>query len=187
MKASGSRRRVLLRVAFLSVFLGVAPLVYLFWLGANLEPLSMPLSLKSGEYTSPFFTTNLNDVYQVEIYFLPPGRTPLNLDWKIVDRTGAVIQSGSYRDYETESNDVILGEYRSRRGSRQRIIMRIHQDIQAPDTHPRLHIGLPQRGLDIAEGYLPLALGWVALFGGAGVITLLVLLIWRGVGSRSVP
>jgi hypothetical protein len=47
---------ILIGVAVFLVLVGVAPLAYLLWWGNahNLEPLSVPLSLKRGEYTSPF-------------------------------------------------------------------------------------------------------------------------------------
>ncbi len=96
----GFRRRSLVkswpwRVIFggiggLLILVGVAPMAYLLWFGTahNFEPLSAPLSLKRGEYTSAFFKTDLDEDYQVEIYFLPSDRTPLDLDWKIVDENG---------------------------------------------------------------------------------------------------
>lgn len=181
-------RTVLITVAVLLVLVGVAPLAYLLWWGAahNLEPLSVPLSLKRGEYTSPFFTTDLDDEYQIEIYFLPNHRTPLDLDWKIVDETGALIQSGVYReDQQMGGNDAILERhYRPRHGSRQRIMVSIHQDVQAPDSDTRLHIGLPERGLEKAYGSAA-AIMWAAIVAGAGAIILLVLLIVRVVRRQT--
>jgi len=66
-------RKILIGVAVFLVVLGIAPLAYFFGFGRthNFTPLSVPISLKSGEYVSPFFTTDLDDDYQVEIYFLP--------------------------------------------------------------------------------------------------------------------
>jgi len=66
-------RKILIGVAVFLVVLGIAPLAYFFGFGSthNFTPLSVPISLKSGEYVSPFFTTDLDDDYQVEIYFLP--------------------------------------------------------------------------------------------------------------------
>src|SRR5580658_11072364 len=84
----------------LLILIGITPLAYLWWFGTahNLAPLSAPISLKRGEYTSPSFKTDLDEDYQVEIYFLPFHRTPLDLDWKIVDENGALIQSGVYTE-----------------------------------------------------------------------------------------
>jgi hypothetical protein len=85
--------RIFVSLALILVLAGIAPLAYLIWWGHahNLEPLSVPISLKRGGFTSPFFTTVLDDDYQIEIYFLPHPRTPLDPDWKILNETGAVI------------------------------------------------------------------------------------------------
>jgi hypothetical protein len=160
---------------------GVAPLAYLLWWGKthNLEPLSVPISLRRGDYTSPFFTTDLDDDYQIEIYFLPYHRTPLDLEWKIVDETGALIQSGGYSEDQMGGNDAILERhYRPKRGSRQRIMLSIRQDVQATESDTRLHIGLPERGLEQAYGSAAATI-WAAIVAGAGAIMLLVLLILR--------
>jgi hypothetical protein len=166
--------------AVLVIALGLAPLAYLFWLGIGhkLEPLSMPLPLARGEYTSPFFTTSLDDDYQIDIYFLPFVRTPLDLDWKIVDAHGAVIASGSYRDEQTGGNNVILGHYRPKRGLRQRAIVNVHEGEAAPESDVRLRIGLPERALENSYAFVPLGL-WALVIGGAGAIGLVVALICR--------
>jgi hypothetical protein len=179
---------VLIGIACLLIVVGVAPLAYLLWQGGahNLEPVSMPISLKRGEYASPFFTTDLDDDYQVDIYFLPFRRTPLDLDWKVVDDTGKVIQSGSFSDHRYPGgNNAILGHYRPKRGLRQRVVVNIHQDVQTPDLQApgsdiRLHVGLPERGLERAYGSAA-AIGWAAIVGGAGTLMLLVLLIMRAI------
>ncbi len=174
-------RTILVSLATLLVLVGVAPLAYLLWWGKthNLEPLSVPISLRRGDYTSPFFTTDLDDDYQIEIYFLPYHRTPLDLEWKIVDETGALIQSGGYSEDQMGGNDAILERhYRPKRGSRQRIMVSIRQDVQAPESDTRLHIGLPERGLEQAYGSAAATI-WAAIVAGAGAIMLLVLLILR--------
>lgn len=180
------------------------PLAYLLWFGTahNFEPLSAPISLKHGEYTSPFFKTDLDEDYQVEIYFLHYNRTPLDLDWKIVDENGALIQSGVYtEDQHIGGNDAILTrKYRPTRGSAHRIILNIQQDVQAKDgegqlqpTDTRLHIGVPERGLDQAYGSAA-AIVWAAGVAGPGTIILFFLLVLRvirpkipAVGSNPQP
>ena len=169
------RWRTSMAGAILAIALGLAPLAYCFWLGSGhrLEPLSMSLPLQPGEYTSPFFTTSLDDDYQIDIYFLPFERTPLELDWKIVDAHGAVIKSGSYRDEQTGGNAIGLGHYRPKRGLRQRAIVNVHQGEAAPGSDVRLHIGLPEKALGIGLGFV-LAYLWAAVIGGAGAIGLVV-------------
>jgi hypothetical protein len=178
-------RTILVSVGVSLMLVGVAPLVYLSWWGAvhKLEALSVPLPLQRGKYTSPFFTTDLDDEYQIDIYFLPWNRTPLDLDWKIVDDRGAVLESGTYRDQQTGGNAVVLGHYRPQSKSRQRVIVNMHSDaVQAARPDLNLHIGLPERGLEQAYG-LTAAIRWALLIAGAGAMTLLLLLIERGLRS----
>ncbi len=125
-------RTLLIGIGLFLVLVGIAPLAYMSWWGSNhnLEPLSVPVSLKRGEFKSPFFTTDLDDDYQIEIYFLPYPRTPLDLDWKIVDETGALISSGEYsEDKQMGGNDAILERhYRPKRGFRQKIMVNIRRE-----------------------------------------------------------
>ena len=176
--------KIVAGIGCLLVLLGLAPLAYLyFWATThNFEPLSVPLSLKRGEYTSPFFTTDLNETYQIQIYFLPPHSTPVDMDWKIVDDRGAVIQSGAFREEHTGGNNVNLGQYRPKRGSRQKIILNIHQDVDADGSDLKLHVGVPEESLSMAYG-LAAAIRWAALVAGPGAIVLLVLLIRRAMLS----
>lgn len=182
-------RKILVGVGAFSVVLGVAPVSYLLWFGSahNFQPLSVPISLKRGEYISPFFTTDLDEGYQVEIYFLPYPRTPLDLDWRIVDETGDLIQSGRYtEDHQMGGNVAILErQFRPKRGSRHRVIVSINQDVIHSDaekrlrsTDTRLYVGLPERGLEQAYGFAAFSV-WAAVVAGAGAIMLLVLLILR--------
>jgi hypothetical protein len=169
------------------ILIGIMPLAYLSWFGTahNFEPLSAPISLEHGEYMSPSFKADLEEDYQVEIYFLPYNRTPLNLDWKIEDERGALIQSGVYREdqHMVGGNDVILTrKYRPRRGSAQRISLNIHRDVQSTDTtrslqatDTRLHIGVPERGLEQSYGS-GAAIVWAAGVAGPGAVILLLLL-----------
>ncbi|WP_128911334.1 hypothetical protein [Granulicella sibirica] len=171
------------------ILVGLVPLAYLGWWGSahNLEPLSLPLPLRRGTYTSPRFRTDLDEDYQIEIYFVPFNRSPLILDWKTIDESGALIQSGSYKeDQRTGGNDVILERrYRPKRGSSQRIIVTIAQDVQAPDANTKLHIGLPERSL--AQGYgFAAAATWAVVVAGAGAILFFVLSLMR-VGRRQTP
>jgi len=172
--------KILTGIGCLLLLMGLAPLAWLLWWGSahNFEPLSVPLSLKRGEYTSPLFKTDLDEAYQIQIYFLPPHSIPLDLDWKVVDDRGAVIQSGAYKEGNTGGNNVNVGEYRPKRGLHQRIIVNIHQEVDAAGSDPKLHIGVPEEGLGMAYGS-GAAIGWAALIAGPGAIVLLVLLIRR--------
>jgi hypothetical protein len=186
-------RLIIGSIGGLLILIGILPLAYLLWFGAthNFEPLSTPISLKRGEYISPSFKTDLDEDYQVEIYFLPFYRTPLDLDWKIVDASGAIIQSGVYNeDGHTggSGNSVLLTrKYRPRRGSPHRIILNIHQDVQSQgggrQLQPadiRLHIGVPERTLQQAYGSAA-AIMWAAAVAGLGAVILVFLLILRAI------
>lgn len=170
------RRRAIIVSAALMVVLGAAPLAYVMWLGSGdrLEPLSMPLSLAPGEYTSPLFATDLDKEYQIQLYFLPYVRTPIDLDWKIVDAHGKVMDSGHYRDQETVGNSVNLGQYRPERGLRQRAIVDMHEGTAVSGADMRLHIGLPEEILGLSYGF-PLAALWCLVVSGSGIILLLIL------------
>lgn len=157
------------------IIVGLGPLSYLLWWGSlgTVEPLSVPISLDAGQFTSPYYTPAPDESYQVEIYFLPFNRTPLDLDWKIVDDGGEVIASGDYTDQVTGGNDAILGHYVPGRRSRQRIVVTIHQGDNVPNTDPRLHIGLPERGLAVGYGFA-FVVGWAILVAFVGVIRVFV-------------
>ncbi|MGO9436737.1 MAG: hypothetical protein ACLPH3_09030 [Terracidiphilus sp.] len=186
-------RKVFGIIAGLLILVGVSPAVYFWWFGTahNFDPLSAPISLRRGEYTSAFFKTDLDEDYQVEIYFLPYPRSPLDLDWKIVDESGALIQSGVYTENpRLGGNDAILTrKYRPKLGSANRIILNIHQDVQAKNSeqpHPtdtRLYVGLPERGLERAWGYAA-ATVWAAAIAGPGAIVLAVLLVMRAIRPK---
>ncbi len=182
-------RKIISGVAVSLILVGLAPVAYLEWWDSahNIEPLVFPLSLKRGTFTSPSFQTDLEDDYQVELYFVPNDRSRLDLDWKIVDESGAAIRKGSYReDRPTGGNDVILERhYRPKLGSRQRAIVTILHDVEASDPNTSLHVGIPERGL--ADSYaIPLAITWAAVVAGIGGVMLLFVAIQR-MTRREVP
>jgi hypothetical protein len=179
--------KIIAGIGGLLILVGIAPLAYLFWWATahNFEPLSVPLSLKSGKYTSPVFTTDLNETYQIQIYFLPQHSIPLDLDWKVVDDHDAVIRSGAFREQNTGGNSLNVGEYRPKRAAHQKIIVNIHQDVDASGPDLKLHIGVPDETLGIAYG-VAAAFGWAAIVGGAGAILLLVLLVRRAMRLQAV-
>lgn len=180
--------KILIGFACILILLGAGPLAFEFWEASQSRPLSMPLPLQRGEYTSPYFRTYLFSTYQIDIDSLPFERTPLDLDWTIIDDRGTVILQGNFADpegglrmgpgnsHEFRGNNVGLGVYRPRFGLRQRIIARVHKDVQASNLRAILEIGQPEITLDLSYGIFPL-LGWAVLIGGAGGVLLLSLLI----------
>jgi hypothetical protein len=165
--------KTILKSAIL-VTVGLAPMAYLcLWWGNPIvvEPLSSPITIKSGEYVSPYFTTYVADQYQIDLYFLPIRHAPMDIDWKIVNDRGAIIADDEYKEERNVGNNAILGYYRSARWSRQRIILSIHQDSDDKPFDTALHIGMPERSLDLSYGILPL-LAWAILWSGIASIVL---------------
>ena len=162
-------------------------MVYALWQSGNSQPLSVPIALKQGEFDSPYFRTYLGGDYQIDLEWLPISPNPdadLDLDWKIVDANGAVIQQGNYSN-RLGGNDVVLGHYKSRFGLRQRFIANVHRDIEGESANATLQIGQPEIGLDLSYGFF-LLLGWAAIVGGSGTILLCIVLV-RRMRQRNAP
>jgi hypothetical protein len=142
----------------------------MFWLGSHAEALAMPLSLNPGQYSSEPFRTWLVQPCQIQIYLLPFDRTPIDLDWRIVDAKGAVLQSGTYRDPPgSGGNGVNLGKYSPRWGREQRVLVTVHKGEDVPGVDAKLHIGDPEILLDNSYG-LYLYVGWALAVLAAGAI-----------------
>jgi hypothetical protein len=188
--------KILIGSGCILILLGIAPLAFALWEASQSRPLSMPLPLKRGEYTSPYFRTYLSGTYQIDVDSLPFERTPLDLDWTIVDDRDAAILQGSFVDpergspiwpgnsHEFRGNTVGLGAYRPRFGLRQRIITRVHKDVEASNSIARLEIGQPEISLELSYGSF-LLLGWAGVVGGTGGVMLLILLIQQQARKHS--
>lgn len=181
-------RKIVAAVGWSLLLLGLAPLVRLCWWDVthNPCPVSMPVPLKRGEYSSPFFKTERNDDYRIDIKWDAPGPEwkALDLDWRIVDDSGALLQQGNY-NYRLRGNTAALGQYHSMRRLRQRVIIRNLQDAQGLDlAHPILEISLPERSLEMAYGAIfPLKLAFMVA--GPGMLILLLLFIARAIRSNA--
>jgi hypothetical protein len=190
------------RFACALIIAGIAPLAYLLWWENvhSFTPLSLPLSLAHGEYTASF-TTDLNDNYYVVLVSdrildgqnssclvgnkvidseacRGEGRV-VDLDWKIVNATGAVTHQGVYRDRIYSGEEVRVGEFQAKRGSRQGIDLIIHEDVLGlASAHPRLEIQVEDKRLDLSyEAFF--ALLWALIIAGSGLVMTIVLLIRR--------
>ncbi len=181
--------KIVSRIACFTVLLGMAPLAYFYWFGFthNPHPLLMPLPLKRGEYSSPFFKTDLNESYQIDLEWdgRIDERMHLDMTWRVVDDSGAVIQRGIYKD-KLLGNSVTLGDYEPKPGVRQKIVLRNLQDAQGMDSaHPTLEIGVPEIDLEMAYG-IAFAVRFAFMVAAPGVLTLLFLLIWRAIRRNTV-
>jgi hypothetical protein len=189
---SWPRNKILAVVAGSLIFIGVAPRVNLyFWHRAhNLFPLQMPLPVKTGEYTSPFFTTDLDEAYEIEAYTsdYPAQKVQMDLDWKVEDEVGGVIQKGTYSG-PIDSGYELIAQYRPKLGTSQRIVIEIRKAVQETGAaHPQLSVGLPYVNSDYYDGrdFLNLLALIVA---GTGALLLLFLQIphLRRVRDRHAP
>ena len=184
-----SRGVILAGTGCLLILVGLGPLIFALWQGFNAEPLSVRVSLKRGEYNSPYFRTYLKGEDQVQLTWWgvnPDPEAYLDLNWKIVDDRGTVLRQGTHRDRLRGANDVILGYYRPGFGQRQKIVLTIHRDIEDPSANAQLDIGQPEIGLDLSYAF-PLFLGWAGIVGGSGVILLCILLIRRVTRKNASP
>jgi hypothetical protein len=142
-------RRIVTIVACALVLVGVAPITYLLWFGytTNWAPLTMPLPLNIGSYTSQSFKISLHDKDKpywlvvvadrirdgqesscieggkiIESHACQGVGRLLDMDWKIVDDQGAVLRQGSYvgQIYGGIAEDEKVGEYLPKPGTRSR-------------------------------------------------------------------
>ncbi len=181
-------RKIVAGVGWSLLLLGLAPLARLVWweVTHNPRPVSVPVPLKRGEYSSPFFKTERNEDYRIEIGWDAPGAEwkALDLDWRIVDDSGALLQQGNY-NYRLRGKTATLGRYHSTRRLRQRLIIRNLQDARGLDlAHPKLEISLPERSLEMTYGAIyPVKLAFVVA--GPGMLILLFLFIARATRSNA--
>ncbi len=177
-------RKIVAGLAWSLVLLGFAPLGILCWWGVTHSslPVSMPLPVMRGEYSSLFFLTESNEDYRIDIQWGDPSAKwkALDLNWRIVDDSGALLQKGTY-NYRLRGNTAALGHCHSTRRLRQRIIVRNLQDAQGPElAHPKLEISLPERSLDMSyAATYPIKLAF--LVAGPGILILLFLWITRAI------
>jgi hypothetical protein len=163
----------------------MVPIAYSFWWGKmhNVEPLDEPISLNPGTYVSPYFTTDLDDDYQIEIDSVPYDRAVIVLDWRIETGGGETIRQGTYTDQLPGGNWILLGHYRPKVGLRQRIVLRIRHGVQETGVPSTLQVGLPERGLDSSYSSA-IWIVWARIFTGLGVLMLLITLILHAVRQR---
>jgi hypothetical protein len=182
-------RKIFFAIGCLLMLIGCLPLAALLWHGYahNFQPLSMKLPSEPGTFTSTAFKTDLDGSYMVQVDLMDAqhrssGLNPdavLDLDWKIVDLNGAVIAQGSQNAVISLANNMNLGQYRPRRGLRQRMVVNIHREItEPPGTMVMLEVNSVEDPEGAAFGFVVLSL-WAAIVGGLGAVILLVVLgLW---------
>ena len=182
-------RRIPIALALLLIAVGVTPIALLLWFrrAHNFQPLSMPVPLKQGKYTSAIFRTDLDEPYMIQLEFSDSshrsmGLNPdavLDLDWKIVDANGTMIQQGAQNTRLSWANSVNLAEYHPKRGAAQQLIFSLHRDIVEPQgSNVTLEINSTEDPEGMAIGYY-MFLWWAIVVAGSGSILLAILLIRR--------
>ncbi len=181
-------RKIFFILAILLIVTGLVPLGALLWHSwtHNFRPLSMKLPTAKGEYTSPEFKTDL-DGYAIQLELMDAthraiGLNPdavIDLDWKIVDKTGNLIAKGTQDAPTLGGNEVNFGEYKPKRGLRQRMIVDVRNDIAEPaDSTLTLQVNSLEDPEGAAFGFVIFS-WWAGIVAGAGAALLLVLLILR--------
>ena len=182
------RHRICLALAYVLIFVGVAPLLYtLGWCQTHsLVPLKVPLPVSNGEYVFPF-KVKLDSYYRIQVranssagYHPEPCSSGVDgetchkvvLNWKILTDSGDVVKEGAF----TTDSYLPGGEsqpFDAKRGSHLRLNLTIHREVNsARPAHAQLSV---EEGSGVGEGIgLQLELGVVwALFVAGGGMALL--------------
>lgn len=176
-----SWNKILVCVGWLLVVAGVTPGAYLLVrLGSahNQKPLSVPVSLKQGEFTSPYFTAGSGGDYLIDLNWdmFPARQTSVDLDWKIVADNGSVLEKGTFNNLLRGANTVRLGSYTPNAGQREEIVLNVHEDVDQGGAHATLEIGPQEASWGLSQA-IPFAAGWAAFVAGPGAVLLIVLVI----------
>jgi hypothetical protein len=183
-------KNILVCVGWLLLVVGVAPGAYILMRLGNThseKPLSVPVSLKQGEFTSPTFTADGSRDYLIDLTWdlFPARQTSVDLDWKVVADNGSVVQQGSFNNLLRGANTIRLGSYKPNPGQRERIVLNVHADVDQGGAHAKLDVGPMESWLGLAND-LPFVSGWAFLVAGPGVLLLLGLAVVGGFRRRKV-
>ena len=193
---------LLIKIGTVIILIGVAPLLYTLFLrySHNWEPLTVSLQLRPGEFQSDEFKTDLDGRYLVALRFdklqgqdfdraqcmmgidLPANvlscsgtQKTIDFVWEVVGDKGFVMGSGSYKPLGFGGNEVQFGAFHGRRGSQQRLVLKIMRDAgRLNDAHPKLVV---QAGPEYSER-LPFlhyySMLWLEVIGSLGVLCVLI-------------
>ena len=173
--------RILVCVGWLLVVTGITPGAYiLVQLGSshNQKPLSVPVSLRQGEFASPYFTAGSGDDYLITLTWdlFPARQTSVDLDWKVEADNGAVLGQGTFNNQLRGANLIRLGDYKPNSGQRERIVLNVHTDVNQGGAHATLDIAPPDTSWKWSEA-IPKVAEWAVFVSVPGVFLLLILAI----------
>jgi hypothetical protein len=204
--------KVLAFAGCLLILIGLAPISSLYWFlyTHNWNPMTMPLPLGVGIYSSPYFTTDFDKPYYLVVVSdrMVDGQSascmegtkvidshacagvgrPLDLDWEIVNERGAVMKQGTYNDRIYSGEEAKLGEYLAKLGSHLQVRLSIHREIQGfQSAHPKLEFQPnPEYGLENAYGSAAF-LFWACVVSIPGILILLSLLATHAIRKNFSP
>lgn len=175
--------KVLVSVGCLLVVAGITPGTYILVRLGNAHnemPLSVPVPLTKGVFTSLYFTAAAGSDYLIDLNWdmIPARQTLVDLDWKVVADNGSVIEQGSFNSPLRGANILRLGSYKPVSGQREQIVMDVHQDVDQGGAHAKLEIG-PQDTSGGLSDDIPFAVEWAAFLAGPGIVLLIIWLILR--------
>jgi hypothetical protein len=181
--------KIMMVLGSLLMVVGIIPLAYLLWYvnNHNFQPLSMSLPFEHGHYTSAVFKTDLDESYVIQVEFSSPtGRSIdlnqeaiLDLDWKLVDSTGATLQRGFQNTTMRGANGVNLAEYRPKRGDAQQLVIELNQDLAEPEgSHVTVEVNSTEDPEGRAFAYY-YAVRWALIAAVPGLILLVSAFVIR--------
>jgi hypothetical protein len=133
------------------------------------------------------FKTDLDEPYVIQMRFLAPSgqsrdlnpNAILDLDWRVVDANGAMLQGGFQKSATSWANAVNLGVYRPKRGEAQRLIIELNQDLVEPEgTHVILEVNSTEDPEGKAFAYCYVLI-WSVIVAFPGLILLVLLFTFR--------
>jgi hypothetical protein len=159
-----TRNRLSLAAACALVVLGLAPLAWLFGqeFFDSSNPVSMLIPLRQGTYSSAWFTTRIDDLYELDLGTIPWRHDPVDLNWQIVDLNGNTLAAGSWQDQTSGTQSIMLTRYRPRPGLRQRILVSVPHSVATSEAPPTVSLYCPEAALEFAYG-MPLAFIWATV------------------------
>jgi hypothetical protein len=188
------------------IFIGFGPFAFLeLWTHAhNWTPIDVPIVLKTGEFRSPEFKSELNQRYLISLgidqlrgpaldreqCMLGVGlpRSVLNcdgveqtvdFDWQVISDRGEVLQSGSYHVTSIGPPGVGFTEFQGSQGSRQKVVLKIKRDAgELNNFHPRLVVEI---GPENWEALPYLSFFFLIWAGALSVLGMLIILVPFGV------
>jgi hypothetical protein len=162
------------------VLLGVAPIAWLMgWsLFGNPGPVSMPVPVRPGNYGSPWFTTRINDLYELDLGTTPWRQNPVDLTWQIVDASGNILATGNWHDKTSGTIRITLARYLPKPGLRQRVLINIPHDVVGSEPVPTLTVYCPEAALDFSYE-APVAIPWAIVFLGLASVFFVIAFVPR--------